>query len=143
MSAWFTVRSADWDRDREALRHVRIAVFCVEQDVPADLEWDGIDDRCEHALAIDAGGRAIGCGRLLPDGHIGRMAVLREWRGRGVGDTLLRHFVALARERGHAVARLNAQVHAVPFYARQGFEVSGDEYDEAGIPHRSMSLALR
>lgn len=143
MSEGFGVRPADWVRDAEALREIRIAVFCIEQDVPADLEWDGIDPRCEHALAIDAGGNAIGCGRLLPDGHIGRMAVLREWRGKGVGGALLRHFIALARERGHAVARLNAQVHAIPFYEAHGFAVSGDVHDDAGIPHREMSRALR
>lgn len=143
MGAWFEVRAADWARDEEALRHVRIAVFCVEQDVPAELEWDGIDPECEHALAVDAGGRAIGCGRLLPDGHIGRMAVLREWRGKGVGGALLEHFVALAGTRGHEVARLNAQTHAIPFYAAHGFVVSGEEFDDAGIPHRAMSRALR
>lgn len=141
--AWFKVREVDWERDGEALRHVRIAVFCIEQDVPAELEWDGIDGRCEHALAVDAGGRAIGCGRLLPDGHIGRMAVLREWRDRGVGGALLEHFIALARERGHAVARLNAQTRAIPFYEAHGFAATGDEFDDAGIPHRAMSLALR
>lgn len=143
MSAWFAVRAADWERDAEALREIRIAVFCIEQDVPAVLEWDGIDPQCEHALAVDAGGAAIGCGRLLPDGHIGRMAVLREWRGRGVGGALLGHFVALARERGHAIARLNAQTHAIPFYEAHGFAVYGDEYDDAGIPHREMSRKLR
>lgn len=142
MNPGFAVRPADFERDAEALREIRIAVFCIEQDVPPELEWDGVDPRCEHALAVDAGGRAIGCGRLLPDGHIGRMAVLREWRGRGVGGALLEHFVALARRRGHTVARLNAQVHAIPFYRAHGFVVEGDEFEEAGIPHRAMARPL-
>ena len=81
--------------------------------------------------------------RLLPDGHIGRLAVVREWRGRGVGSALLDHFVALARERGHAIARLNAQTHAIPFYEAHGFATSGEVFDDAGIPHREMSKRLR
>lgn len=142
MSPGFSVRPADWERDAEALRAIRIAVFCIEQDVPADLEWDGVDPACEHALAVDALGRAIGCGRLLPDGHIGRMAVLREWRGRGAGGALLEHLVARARAHGHALARLNAQVHAIPFYEAHGFAACGAVFDEAGIPHRAMSRPL-
>jgi len=85
----------------------------------------------------------IGCGRLLRDGHIGRMAVLRECRGRGVGAALLALLVALARERGNDRAILNAQTHALPFYARFGFMPEGLEFTEAGIPHRTMTLTLR
>ena len=143
MTRDFSIRPADFERDFDALRRIRVGVFCIEQDVPESLEWDGIDGDCEHALAIDAGGVAIGCGRLLPDGHIGRLAVVPDWRGRGVGSALLTHFVALARERGHAVARLNAQTHAIPFYEAHGFAVSGEIYDDAGIPHQAMSKALR
>jgi predicted GNAT family N-acyltransferase len=139
----WAVRPAVWERDDEALRLIRFAVFVVEQRVPEELEWDGIDAACEHAIAEDGAGSPIGCGRLLPDGHIGRMAVLREWRGRGVGGALLERLVALARERGHAVARLNAQTHARPFYESHGFVAVGDEFDEAGIPHRAMERALR
>ncbi|CAG0986319.1 amino-acid N-acetyltransferase [Burkholderiales bacterium] len=137
------VRTADWARDDETLRRLRHAVFVVEQKVPEDLEWDGIDADCEHAIAEDGAGSPVGCARLLPDGHIGRMAVLREWRGRGVGGAILEHLVARARARGHAVARLNAQTHAIPFYEAHGFAVAGDEYDDAGIPHRAMERALR
>jgi len=137
----FTVRLADWAHDEAALRTVRHAVFVVEQRIPEYLEWDEADPACRHALAESAAG-PIGCGRLLSDGHIGRMAVLREWRGLGVGDALLARLIDLAREVGHAKARLNAQTHALPFYARHGFVVVGDEYDEAGIPHRAMERAL-
>lgn len=143
MNRAFSVRPADFERDFEALRRIRVGVFCIEQEVPETLEWDGIDGDCEHALAVDAAGVAIGCGRLLPDGHIGRLAVVLEWRGRGVGGALLEHFVALARARGHAVARLNAQTHAIPFYEAHGFSISGEVYDDAGIPHREMSRTLR
>lgn len=139
----WAVRPAVWERDDEALRLIRFAVFVVEQHVPEELEWDGIDAACEHAIAEDEAGSPIGVGRLLPDGHIGRMAVLREWRGCGVGGAILERLVALARERGHAVARLNAQTHAMPFYRSHGFIPVGDEFDEAGIPHRAMERALR
>jgi predicted GNAT family N-acyltransferase len=141
--AAFTVRLAEWARDEAALRAVRHDVFVVEQRVPIDLEWDGLDPGCRHAIAEDAAGRAIGCGRLLPDGHIGRMAVRAEWRGRGVGAALLERLVALAREQGFTRVALNAQTRAAGFYARYGFERHGPEFDEAGIPHCVMERRLR
>jgi predicted GNAT family N-acyltransferase len=139
----FDVRVTDWTADEAALRAVRRAVFIVEQGVPESLEWDEVDPRCVHALALDSRARPIGCGRLLPDGHIGRMAVLASWRGRGVGAALLARLVELARAAGHPRAILNAQINAVPFYARYGFAITGDEFEEAGIPHRIMDRALR
>ena len=138
----YTVRLAQWARDEAALKAVRHDVFIVEQRVPANLEWDDVDRECVHALALDAQGKAIGCGRLLPDGHIGRMAVRREWRGRGVGASLLRELIDAARDRGHARVVLNAQVQAMPFYARFGFAACGAPFDEAGIPHQAMERTL-
>lgn len=131
-----------WATHAGVLGAVRREVFVVEQHVPEDLEWDGLDPGCRHALATDAAGRAIGTGRLLPDGHIGRMAVLASWRGRGVGGALLARLVAIARARGDAVAVLNAQTHAVGFYRRAGFEVSSAEFMDAGIPHVEMRRVL-
>jgi predicted GNAT family N-acyltransferase len=141
--AHFGVRVADWGRDAAALRDIRYEVFVVEQSVPESLEWDGIDPQCVHALAIDPDGHAIGCGRLLPDGHIGRMAVRAPWRGRGVGRSILDMLVGLARQRGDARVVLNAQTQAMAFYACAGFVASGPAFEEAGIPHQEMSLALR
>ena len=125
MSGGFSVRDAVWARDDEALRLVRFAVFVVEQRVPEDLEWDGIDAQCEHAIAEDDAGSPIGCGRLLPDGHIGRMAVVAPWRRRGVGAALLARLVDAARARGDARVVLNAQTQAMPFYAAFGFAPVG------------------
>lgn len=85
----------------------------------------------------------MGTGRLLPDGHIGRMAVLREWRGKGVGALLLRALVELARSRGHTSVRLNAQTQALGFYRRYGFEAVGAQFMEAGIPHLAMRLDFK
>jgi predicted GNAT family N-acyltransferase len=139
----FTTRLAAWRDDREALQAIRRAVFIVEQHVPEDLEWDDADAHCVHALAHDAHGAPIGCGRLLPDGHIGRMAVLAQWRGCGVGDALLVRLMDVARARGDARILLHAQVHAMPFYARRGFVAQGPPFEEAGIAHQTMGLALR
>jgi predicted GNAT family N-acyltransferase len=139
----FDVRITDWAADSAALRAVRRAVFIVEQGVPESLEWDNFDPQSVHALAVDSHVRAIGCGRLLPDGHIGRMAVLAGWRGRGVGAALLLRLVDLAREAGHRRALLNAQVSAMPFYARYGFTATGEAFEEAGILHRIMERSLR
>ena len=141
-SANFHLRVAAWPDDEPTLRSIRQEVFVVEQRVPESLEWDGIDAACTHVLARDGEGIAIGCGRLLPDGHIGRMAVVAAWRGRGVGTAMLERLVALARAAGHARVVLNAQTQALPFYARCGFAPCGDEYEEAGIPHRAMERRL-
>lgn len=127
---------------RAELEDVRRAVFIVEQAIPEDMEWDEFDAVSRHALALAAAGTPVGCGRLLPDGHVGRLAVLAAWRGQGVGSALLERLVDLAREQGHARAILNAQTHAMPFYARHGFAAVGDQYLEAGIPHRTMARAL-
>jgi predicted GNAT family N-acyltransferase len=138
----FSVRLTDWQRDRLSLAAVRRAVFIDEQGVPEPLEWDADDAGAVHLLATDADGRAIGCARILPDGHIGRMAVLKPWRGRGVGRALLAGALEAARARGHRTARLSAQIHAAAFYADAGFVAEGEQYLEAGIPHVAMRLDL-
>lgn len=142
MSEGFRVRVADWERDRSALEDVRRAVFVDEQHVPEALEWDGVDRKCHHAIAVDPAGCAIGCARLLPDGHIGRVAVLAPYRGRGVGDALMQCMLALAGQLGHRRVMVNAQTHALAFYERLGFVAVGEEYDDAGIPHRAMQRRL-
>lgn len=138
----YKLRLALWTSDALALRTVRRKVFIEEQQVPEELEWDEWDAQCLHLLAIDDAGKGIGTGRLLPDGHIGRMAVLREWRGQGVGAAILDMLIAAARERGLGVAVLNAQTHALGFYARRGFIAEGAEFQDAGILHRRMRLRL-
>jgi predicted GNAT family N-acyltransferase len=138
----FTLRVVEWGREETKLRAVRIAVFVIEQNIPEELEWDAHDAVSIHALAEDAAGAPIACGRLLPDGHIGRLGVLSEWRGRGVGAALLERLIALARTRGDARVLLNAQVQAMPFYARYGFEPAGEPFVEADIPHQTMERFL-
>jgi len=131
-----------WDAQRDMARPLRYQVFVVEQRVPVELEWDEMDATSIHALAFDEAGAAIATGRLLPDGHIGRMAVLPPARGRGVGAAVLSALIECARERGNQAVILSAQTHALDFYARHGFVVEGEEYLEAGIPHVAMWLDL-
>lgn len=138
----YQVRWVDWRGASEPLRHVRRLVFIEEQQVPEALEWDEWDGRCLHVLAQTHAGDPVGTGRLLPDGHIGRMAVLRAWRGQGVGSALLQELLAMAREEGHDVARLNAQTQALAFYERFGFVAEGPEFLDAGIAHRHMRRPL-
>lgn len=134
-----TLRLGDWAAMQADAKPIRMEVFVREQNVPADLEMDDRDAGCLHAVAYDAGGRAIGTGRLLPDGHIGRMAVLREARGTGVGGAILEGLMAQARERGDARVVLSAQTHAAEFYLAHGFAMAGDVFLEAGIPHIEMT----
>src|SRR5262245_3914781 len=142
MAAAFTVRILAW-RDALALaRPVRERVFIEEQAVPRDLEWDEWDEPSDHAIACDAAGNPVGTARLLPVGRIGRMAVLKEWRGRGVGAALLAAMLERARERAMKRALLHAQTHAAGFYRRFGFSERGEEFLEAGIPHVEMTLDL-
>ncbi len=133
---------ADWSRYRDQLRAVRERVFIEEQRVPRELEWDGEDDVSRHFLALDESGRAVGCARLLPSGQIGRMAVLPELRGCGLGARLLGAAVDEARRQGMRKVFLHAQTHAAGFYRKAGFVPVGGEYMEAGIPHQSMELEL-
>lgn len=138
----FSIQICNWDAARNEARRIRDLVFVQEQGVPRELEWDAEDAQCQHALAYAADGRAIGTGRLLPDGHIGRMAVLPEVRGKGVGARLLNALIELARSRGHRAVRLNAQVQALGFYRRHGFDIEGPQFLEAGIPHVTMRREL-
>lgn len=139
----FRVRLVAWNEHAGSLRTVRETVFVHEQGVPPELELDDHDATAVHALAEDAEGRPIGAGRLLPDGHIGRLAVLAHWRGRRVGRALLDALLEAASRKGHAEAVLNAQVHALDFYLHAGFTVSSKPFMEAGIEHQEMRKPLQ
>ena len=140
----FRVLRVEWAREQARLSSVRRRVFIEEQGVPEALEWDAADADAGtmHLLAMDRDGRAIGCARVLADGHIGRMAVLQGWRGRGVGRALLAAALNAAKARGHSVVKLSAQTHAAGFYARAKFSVVSEVYQEAGIAHVAMEKRL-
>lgn len=132
-----TASGAKW----QAISALRRRVFIEEQNVPESEEWDSADATATHVAAIYQNGekyQLIGCARLLADGQIGRMAVQKKWRGRGVGAALLQFTVGLARRMRLETVSLNAQTHAIGFYQRHGFVITGDEFIDAGIPHKKM-----
>ena len=133
---------ASWQEHRAALGAVRRAVFIEEQQVPAALEWDGQDESCYHVLVTDAGNHPVGTGRMKPDGHIGRMAVLKDFRGQGVGSAILTALLDVARQQQWSEVYLYAQVAAIPFYAKHGFTANGEQFMDAGIPHQNMVRRL-
>lgn len=137
--AGYLVAPADWPGDAGAIRSIREAVFVRELGIPADQEWDGLDPDCAHLLAYDMAGKPIGTARMQADGHIGRMAVLPDRRGRGVGSALLLMLIDLAAAHGLDEVFLNAQTAAATFYYRHGFIASGEEFETAGIPHIRMA----
>ena len=136
------VEITDWETAEPQVMPVRVAVFVVEQGVPEDIERDAFDALSRHAIARDPTGAVLATGRLLPDGHVGRMAVLAPLRGTGVGGAVLAALVAEAARKGLTEVALNAQVHALAFYRRHGFVEHGDVFMEAGIAHRAMRRTL-
>jgi predicted GNAT family N-acyltransferase len=138
------VRLATTAAEREAVFAVRHEVFIVGQDVPFDIERDELDATADHVLA-EVDGRVVGAGRLLVGGNtavLGRLAVLDAWRGSGLGVRLVQLIEDRARARGCSVLELHAQTYVREFYQRLGYAAYGEEYDEAGIPHISMSKIL-
>lgn len=134
----FRVVDAPYPDELTRLRAVREPVFVQEQQVPLDLEWDELDPLSTHVLALDDSGAPIGTGRLTPEPRIGRMAVLPAWRGRGVGAAILANLLAKAEQAGIELVEIHAQVDAMAFYQRFGFEAWGEPFEEAGIQHRHM-----
>lgn len=140
-----SVRRACWNADKPVLRHIRTQVFVQEQGVDQALEWDGQDADCTHVLAYavhDIKRDAVGTGRLSHTGKIGRMAVLKAYRGQGIGGSILVALMDEARSEGLGSVYLHAQTHAQAFYQRFGFIAEGEEFLEAGIPHRKMRCDL-
>lgn len=130
-----------WGADRPQLQQVRRAVFIEEQEVSEEEEWDDDDLVSVHVLAT-RNREPVGTGRLSPAGKIGRIAVLSEVRGRGIGGRVLDLLIQEAVHRGLLDVHLHAQVHAIPFYEKRRFTAYGEVFDEAGIPHRRMGRSL-
>ena len=149
------IRVAESEDDLAAVRAVRRTVFIEEQEVPAELEYDEYDATSLHLLAVDGEGAPLGTARLISGAEalaltggiadrvlLGRLAVVRTARGTGLGVRLVRAVEELGRERGAKELELHAQVQALGFYERLGYAAHGPEYDDAGIPHRTMTRAL-
>ena len=139
----YTVRLGVWPADEAAIRQVRQEVFIEEQHVTQEEEWDGLDPDCVHAIAFSARNIPVGTGRLKPDGQIGRMAVVKSFRGKNIGAKILQLLITESRKLGLESCYLHSQVHALAFYTRFGFEAFGEEFMDADIPHRAMKLRLK
>ena len=137
----FRIELLDWEKAQPVAGPIRFAAF-VEEQGATGIELDDEDPKCVHAVAYDGDGKAVGTGRLLPDGRICRMAVKQEWRRQGVGAELLKALIEAARQKGHKEITLSAQLQAAEFYREQGFEAEGKVYQEAGILHQLMRKKL-
>jgi YbgC/YbaW family acyl-CoA thioester hydrolase len=141
-----SVATGDWRSLEGPAKALREQVFVHEQGIAPELEWDEADATAVHAVARNRSGLPLGTGRLLPNapggGRIGRMAVRADMRGSGVGMAVLRALVDAARSQGLAHLVLHAQMTAVAFYRRAGFEPKGPVFDEVGIPHQEMVRKL-
>jgi len=138
----FRIRPADWGQDEAAIAAVRREVFIVEQCVPEHLEWEP-EDGCHQWFVAETRLGLVGVARLTSEGRVGRMAVRRPFRGKGVGTALLQAALEEARVAGLDGVHLSAQTHALGFYERQGFSAEGETYLDAGIPHRTMTLTFK
>lgn len=137
------VITTSYQARRDDIVFVRRLVFIEEQSVSSELEIDGRDDRCVHALALD-GERAVATGRidLEKQGKVGRVAVLQEYRGRGIGTRIMETLVEVAREHGLRSIWFHAQESAITFYEKLGYALEGGSFMEAGIPHRKMRKSI-
>ena len=131
----------DWAELASLAGPVRRDVFVREQGIAEELEWDAMDAACVHCVAF-AGDLPVGTGRLLPDAHIGRMAVLADFRHRRIGGMILDRLIDIGRARGDRCLRLNAQQYVTGFYRQRGFVEVGEPFMEAGIAHLAMRLDL-
>ncbi|GEM79638.1 GNAT family N-acetyltransferase [Vibrio superstes] len=134
------VEIVDW-QSKDEIFLVRNTVFTAEQGIDTNLDFDGQDDGAVHALVYEKD-EPIATGRMLEDGHIGRIAVLISHRGKGLGASIMKALVDEARLRNFARVYLGAQVHALDFYQKLGFEPIGERYEEVGIEHQTMQLSL-
>lgn len=131
-----------WAQLKEPATQVRYTVFVDEQQVPVEMELDEFDAVSSHAVVLDSQNQPLATGRLLPDGHIGRMAVMASARGLGLGAQVLQALIDLAKQKAMPEVVLSAQVHALGFYQKQGFIAAGDVYLDCGIEHKDMRLVL-
>ncbi|KJF97714.1 GNAT family N-acetyltransferase [Photobacterium leiognathi] len=129
------------DAHRGLIRTVRDQVFIQEQHIDPEIEFDDLDSEAVHVLVMD-GEQPLGTGRILVDGHIGRIAIMKAARGQGLGAKVVQALVEYAQQQGYPRVDLGAQTHAVDFYRKLGFMPYGDEFMEANIPHQAMEQML-
>ncbi len=139
-----SIQITHWDEAKSHVMPIRREIFIIEQQVPEELEWDEFDQDALHAI-VKKEQDIIGTARLIIDGQdarIGRMAIKKDFRGQGIGQEMLEALVTKSLELHVTLIKLHAQVHAVSFYAKLGFEARGEIFSEAGIDHVNMQKVL-
>ena len=138
----YKIAHTSWNQHKKELSEIRRKVFIEEQQVPEELEWDEFDETSHHVLAMDNNNNPVGCGRIKADGQIGRMAVLNSWRNKGIGNAILTALIEHAIKSSLNEIHLHSQISAIGFYKKSGFIINSDEFMDAGIPHKTMTLKV-
>ena len=137
----FRVQSGHWDKLEQDAKFIRKQVFIIEQNIPEEEEWDDQDMISDHFVVYDQD-QPIATARLLQNNSVGRVAVLKTYRGQGIGRMIMLEIIQLAHQQDRTFLQLSSQVHAISFYEKLGFSIQGDAYDECGIPHIKMQLVI-
>lgn len=137
----FRVQSGHWDKLEQDAKFIRKKVFIIEQNIPEEEEWDDQDMISDHFVVYDQD-QPIATARLLQNNSVGRVAVLKAYRGQGIGRMIMLEIIRQAHQQDRKFLHLSSQVHAISFYEKLGFSIQGDAYDECGIPHIKMQLVI-
>ena len=137
----FRVQSGHWDKLEQDAKFIRKQVFIIEQNIPEEEEWDDQDMISDHFVVYDQD-QPIATARLLQNNSVGRVAVLKTYRGQGIGRMIMLEIIRQAHQQDRTFLQLSSQVHAISFYEKLGFSIEGDAYDECGIPHIKMQLVI-
>ena len=137
----FSVKQGSWDQLQQDAKLIRELVFISEQNIPEQDEWDDQDVISQHFVVYDRN-QPIATARLLVNNSVGRVAVLKTYRGQGIGRLIMLEIIAYAQAQKRPSLQLSSQVHAISFYEKLGFSIQGDEYDECGIPHIEMVMPI-
>jgi len=137
----FRVQSGHWDKLEQDAKFIRKQVFIIEQNIPEEEEWDDQDMISDHFVVYDQD-QPIATARLLQNNSVGRVAVLKTYRGQGIGRMIMLEIIRQAHQQDRKFLQLSSQVHAISFYEKIGFSIQGDAYDECGIPHIKMQLVI-
>ncbi|KXO86016.1 GNAT family acetyltransferase [Acinetobacter venetianus] len=137
----FSVKQGSWDQLQQDAKLIRELVFISEQNIPEQDEWDDQDAISQHFVVYDHN-QPIATARLLANNSVGRVAVLKAYRGQGIGRLIMLEIIAYAQAQKRPSLQLSSQVHAISFYEKLGFSIQGDEYDECGIPHIEMVMPI-
>ena len=137
----YRIKQGDWDQLQQDAKLIRTQVFICEQGITEADEWDDQDVISQHFVIYDQD-QPIATARLLENNSVGRVAVLKAYRGQGLGQMIMLEIISYAQKQRRSVLTLSSQVHAISFYKKLGFTVQGNSYDECGIPHIEMTMSL-